>query len=407
MRNSLQTSDISANTPLENKRKEVGQNRMNLSKDNVKKIIFILCAVVLFYEVIENVNGIIDFCDKMIALVFPFILGCAIAFIINVPMRQIEKHLFPKKTSEKAKKIRRALALVLTIIAVLGVLTVAIWIVVPEIVNTISEISGKLPGAMERLTEKLDKLIQKYPEVETMVKDVEINWQEVLSVIGNTLKDGAGIFISSGVGLVSSVVSGVTSFVIGLVFAIYILLQKEKLSNQIKQVLYSFLSKKMTERIVRLGNIANQTFASFISGQCLEACILGVMFIITMTILDLPYALMMGVLIAITALIPIVGAFIGCFIGAILILIDSPVQALIFVIMFLVLQQIEGNLIYPHVVGNSVGLPSIWVLMAVTVGGNLMGVVGMIIFIPICSILYALFRDIVKRRLQERKIVVK
>ena len=361
--------------------------------------------VVLFYETLENVENIVIFINKIISLFFPFILGGAIAFIINVPMKHIENHLFKKRNDEKIKKVRRATALCITILAFLCVVAFAMWIVIPEIVDTVSETSRKLPGVFERITKETKGFARKYPELERITKsEEEVDWTEVINNVFDKLKNGAGTFVSSGIGLVSSVISGVTTFVIGLVFAIYILVQKEKLSKQAQQVLYSFLSRKMAERIIRIGNIANQTFSSFLSGQCLEACILGAMFFISMLILRLPYALMMGVIITITALIPIVGAFIGCFIGAILILMDSPVKALIFVIMFLVLQQIEGNLIYPHVVGNSVGLPSIWVLMAVTLGGDLMGVLGMIIFIPICSILYALFRDIVKRRLKEKKI---
>ena len=386
-------------------RKEVIIKSMNLSKETIKKIIFILCMVVLFYETLENVENIVIFINKIISLFFPFILGGAIAFIINVPMKHIENHLFKKRNDEKIKKVRRATALCITILAFLCVVAFAMWIVIPEIVDTVSETSRKLPGVFERITKETKGFARKYPELERITKsEEEVDWTEVINNVFDKLKNGAGTFVSSGIGLVSSVISGVTTFVIGLVFAIYILVQKEKLSKQAQQVLYSFLSRKMAERIIRIGNIANQTFSSFLSGQCLEACILGAMFFISMLILRLPYALMMGVIITITALIPIVGAFIGCFIGAILILMDSPVKALIFVIMFLVLQQIEGNLIYPHVVGNSVGLPSIWVLMAVTLGGDLMGVLGMIIFIPICSILYALFRDIVKRRLKEKKI---
>ena len=379
---------------------------MNLSGSNFKKILITLCTVVLFYEALENINNIISFVNKLIVLVFPFLLGGAMAFIINVPMRKIEKQLFKKSKYRKIAGVRRGVALVTTIIAFVFIIFFALKIVIPEITDTVIEVSEKLPGAFERFSNKLEKLSEKYPEVEAFILDVEVDWGKVIDVVASNLKNGAGLFLSSGIGIISSLISGVASFVIGLVFAIYILIQKEKLANQAKQVLYAFLSKEKVAKIINVCTISNKTFSSFLSGQCLEACILGLLFFVTMSIIGLPYALMMGVVIAITALIPIVGAFIGCFIGAILILIDSPMQALVFVIMFLILQQIEGNLIYPYVVGNSVGLPSIWVLVAVTIGGNLMGVLGMIIFIPICSIAYALFRELVKKRLAERNIKV-
>ncbi len=377
---------------------------MNLSKNSIKKIIFILCSVVLFYEILENLGAIAGTFDKTFALFFPFILGGAIAFVINVPMRQIEKHLFAKRTSAKANRLRRILALLLTMMVFLLVVSLAVGIVVPEVSRTVSDLAGKAPDAIDEGIKKLENLAEDYPEIKQKISDLEIDWGKTTSTIVSMLKNGAGTVVNSGIGIVSDVLGGIVTFFIALVFAIYILFQKEKLSSQIKQILYSFIKRDAADMIIKMGNVSSQTFANFLSGQFLEACILGSMFFITMTIIGLPYALMMGVLIAITALIPIVGAFLGCIIGAFLILIDSPVKALIFVAMFLVLQQLEGNLIYPHVVGSSVGLPSIWVLVAVTIGGKMMGILGMLIFIPICSILYALFREVVKKRLREKKV---
>ena len=199
-----------------------------------------------------------------------------------------------------------------------------------------------------------------------------------------------------------SIVSGVTTFGIALVFAIYILLQKETLSAQMKKLMRAFLPDQVTENILSVADLAYNTFSHFLTGQCLEAVILGTMFFITLSVLRLPYALLVGVLIAFTALIPIFGAFIGCVIGAFLMLMVKPLDALLFVAVFFILQQIEGNLIYPHVVGNSVGLPSIWVLVAVTIGGSAMGIAGMLIFIPLCSVLYSLLRGMVYARLEKK-----
>ena len=375
---------------------------MNLSKNGIKKIVMILCFVILFYEILENIGNIVNIVNGIIGLIFPFIIGGAIAFVINVPMRQIEKHLFSKTKYAKLKKCRRGIALLLTIALFLGVISIAMVIIIPEISSTVKDVTEKVPDAIDLAIEKLENVSDKNPEIQKQIESVD--WHETTTSIIEWLRNGVGNYVNAGVEFVGDIISGITTFVIGLVFAIYILVQKEKLSSQIKQILYSFLKKEVAESIIKMGKISNVTFSNFLSGQFLEACILGTMFFVTMTILRLPYALMMGFLIALTALIPIVGAFLGCAVGALLILIDSPIKALIFLIMFLVLQQLEGNLIYPHVVGNSVGLPSIWVLVAVTLGANLMGIVGMLVFIPICSILYALFREVVKKRLKERHI---
>ena len=212
------------------------------------------------------------------------------------------------------------------------------------------------------------------------------------------MQNGMTNFLSSTVTVAGSIIGEVMNFLIGFIFAIYILGQKEVLCNQGKRVLSAFCSRKVEAYVLKVFSIANRNFSNFISGQCTEAVILGFMFIIAMTIFRMPYALLVGVLIAFTALIPIVGAFIGCFVGAFLILVNNPIQAVWFVILFLVLQQLEGNLIYPKVVGNKVGLPSIWVLMAVSVGGSLFGVTGMLFFIPLVSTFYMLLRDAVNER---------
>ena len=202
---------------------------------------------------------------------------------------------------------------------------------------------------------------------------------------------------------IGSIVSGVTTFVIAFVFSCYVLLQKEKLSVQVKKVVYAFFPERRCEWLFEVAGLASKAFSSFFTGQCVEALILGCMFFIVMSILNMPYTLLVSVLIAFTALIPIFGAFIGCFVGAFLILMVDPMKMLVFVVTFLILQQIEGNLIYPKVVGSSVGLPSIWVLAAVSIGGSLMGIVGMLIFIPIVSVVYTLFKASVYKHLRKKR----
>ncbi len=339
-------------------------------------------------------------------ILFPFILGGALAFVFNVPMRRIEAELFKRKPNFKGK---RAISYLLSLILILGIIVIALFVIVPELIDTVKQLTAQIPVAMGKFQELILNLGVRYPELKTITKNIDFDYQSLISkageLVGDLLASATGL-LSSTVGVISSIVSGFATFIIAFSFSIYILVRKEDLARQIKKVLFAFLPVKAVDKLLSIGELSNKTFTNFLTGQCLEAVILGCMFFVAMSILGMPYAVLISVLIAITALIPIFGAFIGCAIGAVLILIVNPKQALIFVIMFLILQQIEGNLIYPHVVGGSVGLPSIWVLVAITVGGDLMGVVGMIIFIPLCSVIYTLFREFINNRLDKRGVPI-
>ena len=375
---------------------------MDLNKGNIKKIILIRAIAILIFYGINNFDIVLEVLGNGISLCFPFILGCAIAFIINIPMSKIEKLFFKKAKSKKAKKIARPAAIVITLIILIAIIVGAMFIIIPEIGVTIKSIVNQIPAAWDKFIVWLEGTPLNGTFLEKYEKEIENVWNNMSDTVIPILKSGAMGVLNTGIGVVSGVVSGVANFVIAFIFSIYILMQKEKLGSQFKRMMLAFMPSERVEKVISILSLTNSTFASFITGQCLEACILGTMFIIAMTILKIPYALLIGILIAFTALIPIVGAFIGCVVGAFLIVIVSPVKALIFIILFLILQQIEGNLIYPHVVGNSVGLPSIWVLVAVTVGGGIMGITGMIIFIPVFSVAYALIREYVRGKEKEK-----
>ena len=375
---------------------------MEWNRQTVKSLLLVVCGGVAFYCGLQHLGVVAGAVVWLLGILSPFVLGGAIAFVLNVPMRAIERHLFPNQ--RRLTKLRRPLALVLTLVALTGVLTLAFCVIGPGIKDAVMSIAAQVPDAFDRLYQRLLGLEQYLPQIKDLVGDLAIDWKSLSQKALSLAQSGGGGRSSSGGGLMVGVVSGVSTFVIGLIFSFYILLQKEKLARQGRQVLYGLLPLKQADRALEVLRLAERTFSNFLSGQCVEACILGTLFVIAMTIFRMPYALLVGVLIALTALIPIVGAFIGCAVGALLIAITDPWKALAFIILFLVLQQIEGNLIYPHVVGSSVGLPSIWVLAAVTLGGKLMGVGGMLFFIPLCSVLYALFRDFVKGRLAEKKV---
>ena len=358
---------------------------MEWNRQTVKSLLLVVCGGVAFYCGLQHLGVVAGAVAWLLGILSPFVLGGGIAFVLNVPMRAIERHLFPNQ--RRLTKLRRPLALVLTLVALTGVLTLAFCVIGPGIKDAVVSIAAQVPDAFDRLYQRLLGLEQYLPQIKDLVGDLAIDWKSLSQKALSLAQSWGGSLISSGGGLMVGVVSGVSTFVIGLIFSFYILLQKEKLARQGRQVLYGLLPLKQADRALEVLRLAERTFSNFLSGQCVEACILGTLFVIAMTIFRMPYALLVGVLIALTALIPIVGAFIGCAVGALLIAITDPWKALAFIILFLVLQQIEGNLIYPHVVGSSVGLPSIWVLAAVTLGGKLMGVGGMLFFIPLCSVL--------------------
>ena len=374
---------------------------MNLSKET-KNLLIVVCAGAAFYAAVQHLNVVWGALMAALGVFAPFLLGGSIAFVLNVPMRAIERHVFPKE--RQMDRLRRPLALIFTLVAVLGVLTVAMWVIIPGVKEAILSAANQVPEAVDALLLKLQAFAVYLPELGEYLAGLELDWQSIAQKVMDVVNNWGGGRLSSGGGLIGGAVSALSTFVIGLIFAIYILLQKERLGRQAKQVLYALSPMERADRTMEVARLTERTFSSFLSGQCLEAVILGCIFVIAMTLFKMPYALLVGVLIGLTALIPIVGAFIGCVVGALLIALTDPIQALVFVGLFLVLQQIEGNLIYPHVVGSSVGLPSIWVLAAVSVGGSLMGIEGMLLFIPLCSVVSALFRAYVKGRLAEKKV---
>lgn len=371
-----------------------------LNRENMKKILILCFCVILMFVAFEKIEGIFSIIGKFIDLIFPFILGGCIAFVFNVPLKKIEGTLFKNKPDFKGK---RAISYILSLLIVIAVLGLATFVIVPELIETTKQLTDQVPAIIKQAQAFITEFTEKNPEIEKLTKDINFDYEELYKKVITVLTGVTGV-LSSTVDFVGGIVSGFATFFIGFAFSIYILFRKEDLIRQFKKIFYAVFPEKVVERIIYICELSNRTFSNFITGQCLEACILGFMFFLTMSIFGMPYTVLISVLISLTALIPIFGAFIGCAVGALLILTQSPKQALIFIIMFLVLQQIEGNLIYPHVVGGSVGLPSIWVLVAITIGGDLMGIAGMLVFIPLCSVLYSLFRDFINGKIDKRGI---
>jgi predicted PurR-regulated permease PerM len=331
-------------------------------------------------------------------------LGASLAFVLNVPMRSIEGVL----KGVKREPLRRVLALVLTILAIVLVLTLIFLLLIPQISDTFRSLIPKLTAFIDRAESFAKNFLSEHPEVQNWLitnTDIEtMDWstiaQDSLSMVGNSVSKIWDATIST----IGSITDGIVDIVIAIVFSIYCLCQKETLARQGKKLLYAFLPEKASDYIVRTMRLTGTTFSNFLSGQCIEVCILGIMFALSMTIFRLPYAPLVSVLVAVTAFIPVVGAWVGCVLGTFFILVANPIQAVWFLILFCVLQQIENNLIYPRVVGTSIGLSGMWVLVAITVGGELMGVAGMLIMIPIASVLYTLLSEVTHKYLNKKEI---
>lgn len=383
-----------------------GEEHMEFNTKNIKVIAGLAGGSILFAWVLRNLPEVIAYLGILVGIVAPFFIGLCIAFILNVPMRTVESECFPlrwQKTHPKLYRARRPISLVFTILLVIAVIFLVLFIVVPEIARTFQTLKTGIPDFVVRFKNWWAGIADWLPQLNRWVNSIQPEWDQILETTFGFLQNGATSIFQSTMGIATSVFSGILNFFIGIVFAIYVLLRKEILARQSKKMLYAYLPESASDEFIRICKFANHTFSKFISGQCLEAVILGLLFFTAMSIFRFPYAMMISVLIAFTALIPIFGAFIGCAVGVFMILVTDPMQAVWFLVLFLVLQQLENNFIYPRVVGNSVGLPAMWVMTAVILGGSLFGVVGMLIMVPMCSVLYALLRESVNKKLRKKR----
>lgn len=353
-----------------------------------------------FYFLLARGASLLAFIGMLWSILSPFLLGGALAFVFNVPMRFLEKKVLCFMDHVPwLQKAKRPVAMVLVLVLVACLLFLLISLIVPEIINTIVAVVKAIPVAVARLDELLapyDIQVGQYLNFSTILPIG--NSEEMKAQIENMLDLALKGVAFSGT-LIGTVYQNVLSIFFTIMFIIYFLAAKERLAAQMKNVMRAYLKPGLVDEVLRILKLIQHTFASFITGQCTEALILGGLFFIAMSIFRMPYVLLISIFIGVTALIPVIGAWIGCIAGALLILVNNPMQALWFVVMFLIIQQLEGNLIYPHVMGNAVGLPSIWVLFAVVLGEGLMGILGMLLFIPLTSVAYTLLRENVNHRL--------
>lgn len=376
---------------------------MNLDKENTKKIILIVAIGIIIYLGLQNLSNILGSFQGLLKILNPFILGACMAFVLNVVVNLIEtKWIKNKKKNKIIRRIKRPLSIFLAMLILFAVIFFVIFLVIPGLIDTIDSIKTYIPGIATNVQNWLYDMTNQYPQINDTIKNINIDWNNLDDETMKLLQSWAGTILSSSINILAAIFSGVANLVIGLIFAVYILLQKEKLGMQFRKIMQAYMKQELMEKTLKIFKVTNSAFTKFITGQVTEACILGFLCFLGMVVLGMPYALTIAVLIGFTALIPIFGAFIGAGIGALLIAVQSPMLALGFIVFIIILQQIEGNIIYPKVVGNSVGLPGIWVMVAVTVGGSLWGITGIAVSVPIASILYALLREDVNNRILEQ-----
>lgn len=372
-------------------------------KINNKKTIFIAIAfAIVLYWGLNNHELLIRGLSYVIGICSPIILGGAIAFVLNVPLRFFEKYL-GKVIKEKQSALRFT-GIILSYALAIGIIVFVIMTVIPEMVNTVKSLNQGFPQFIDQLDGWVKGLAKNYPDITDYISKLEVNWPSIVERVLGVLQSGVTNVLSSTLGVATSVIGVLTTIMLGVIFSIYILAQKEKLGTQFRKILYAYLPPGRADRITEIGHLTSKTFTGFISGQCMEALLFGILCYIGMLIFNFPYAISISVLIGFTTLIPVLGAFIGTGLGALLILVTNPIKALWFVVFIIVLQQIDEHFMYPRVVGTSVGLPSLWVMIAVTLGGSLMGLFGMLVFVPLVSVFYALFRESVYGRLKKRAV---
>ncbi|SHH10370.1 Predicted PurR-regulated permease PerM [Anaerosphaera aminiphila DSM 21120] len=379
------------------------------SKSFLNKRLFItLILAISFYFVLLNFSSIFNVVKKVLGIISPFIVGAALAFVLKIPMNFLEKTLFSKIKGEKFQKFKRPLSLVISIVIVFSLILFLVFLVVPQLVKSVQSLEQKLPIFFEQLINWMNSIspLQKYAsELEVLI--AEFSWDSMFESAKSLLLREDSKFFTTALNTATSFISSISNMLVSIIFSIYIVMDKETIQLQSKRMLYSIFNKKHADIVTHVFSLLHHFFHNTILSQITEATILGVMVFISMTILRLPSAATISILTAFFALIPIVGAFIAGAIGVILILIESPTKALIYLIMVLVVQQIEGNIIYPKIVGDAIGLPPMWILFGVLIGGSLFGIIGMWIFVPLFAVLYTLLGEFTEYRLKEKNIALK
>lgn len=378
---------------------------MKLDKETAKRLFFIMAGGIILAWGLNHLSALRDAVKWVFRLFSTFTVGLVIAFLINIILSRLERGIFnrikPFAPGHRLAPLKRVLSIIVSILLILLILAGVFLIILPQFAETYRILAKYIPRTFGELREFADQLTAHFPQFDEF--HLEIDWAKLQTKLIDFLENRGTALLGSTLGIIIDLIGGIIQFTVSLIFAVYILIRKEILGEQLQRLMRAYLPDRVTDRILSVSALSAKTFANFVSGQCIEAVILGAMFVVSMYLFRFPYPITISVIISVTALIPIFGAYLGLGVGIIMILVTNPVLAFWFALMFVIIQQIEGDIIYPRVVGQSIGLPAIWVLFAVTIGGSLFGVVGMLIMVPLASVIYSLLRDAVNTRLAKKK----
>lgn len=355
-------------------------------------LVAFLCLFVIYFK------EILGWGNNILTVAFPLILGCIFAYVLNILMVRLEKIYFPKSNNSLIEKSRRPVCIILSLALLVLIVIFVLYLVIPEVINCFVVISKDVPEAFQKALKFLIEKSDELPMLQKQLTELDLDWGNLINKVSKGIMTGTKGILASATTIVGSFVGTVTNVVVGLIFSMYILVCKEDVKGKINRVFKAFMKTSFYEKVIYILKIIDESFSNFIVGQATEAVILGSLCAIGMTVLQLPYAASIGALVGLTALIPVFGAYIGAVLGAFMIFTIDPKQALVFLVFLLILQQVEGNLIYPKVVGSSIGLPGIWVLAAIMIGSGLGGVVGMLVGVPIAASAYKVIRDMTKHK---------
>lgn len=382
---------------------------MELNTKNFKKMLWLILFAAVIFTALQNINGVMGLAGRFLSVFSPVIAALCVAFVLNVLLTTLETKLFGFMGRSRKKivvKLRRPVCLFLTYLIALGIVSILMLVIIPEIIDTVTYIAEKMPSLVIQVKDWIEGLLHRFNIEQADLPDIKINWADTAKIITDWLSGYSKQFFGDAVNITTSVFNGVFDTLFSLVISVYVLAQKERIGGFVKRVLNAFIPEKGTKVIYHIASRTYECFARFIGGQLMESLILGVLCFIGMLIFGFPNALIISVLISVTSLVPIVGAFVGVVIGFLLIVISSPIKALLFVIFFIVLQQIEGNLIYPKVVGKAVGLPGVIVVSAVLVGGNIGGILGGLVAVPTSAVIFILIKEAVILRTKRKQVVL-
>ena len=354
-----------------------------------------------------NYSVSLELLDKFYKIILPFLIGGFIAFIVNVLMTKLEvvwDKFFSKGPLDKLEKVKRIACLILSIALIAAFFAFTVLLVLPELNSSVKTLIKLIPPAVEKMNVYLQEKAAQFNMFEDDFLYLQKQWNNAYETIFKFIQDNKSLLLSRTWIATTTVVDVVTNFAIGIVAAVYLLLEKDVLASSLKRTIYAFTTKERADYLVKAGKISQRVFHGYVAGQFAEALILGCMCFAGMFIIGLPYALVISVLVAVLGLIPILGTIISAAVGCFLILVAAPEKIWVFLVFFIVLQRIEGDILYPKIVGKAVGLSELWVLVAVTIGGSVAGIIGMVMSVPLCSVIYTLLSEKVEEQLEEKNM---